>query len=151
MGGPHSCCRCALQLKRRIFPAATHVRSSLPPATHPALLPAVLEMSWCFSDAREDPAIGVIILTGEGPLAFCRCAPAGFAVLLQPGRWAMHSLHAVLVRASLAVAEGRALTPPRRTLALLVAAAATRACVAQAGTWAPTASPASTCWTCRCR
>jgi hypothetical protein len=24
----------------------------------------VQEMSWCFADAREDPAIGVIILTG---------------------------------------------------------------------------------------
>ncbi|KAI7837539.1 hypothetical protein COHA_008626 [Chlorella ohadii] len=31
----------------------------------------VSEMSWCFADAREDPAVGVIILTGEGPLAFC--------------------------------------------------------------------------------
>ena len=28
-------------------------------------------MSKCFSDARDDPRIGVIILTGEGPLAFC--------------------------------------------------------------------------------
>ncbi len=32
---------------------------------------AVMEMSLCFADAREDPAIGVVILTGEGPLAFC--------------------------------------------------------------------------------
>ncbi|KAI8476481.1 MAG: ClpP/crotonase-like domain-containing protein [Monoraphidium minutum] len=31
----------------------------------------VMEMSWCFSDARDDPAIGVIILTGAGDLAFC--------------------------------------------------------------------------------
>ncbi|WIA08998.1 hypothetical protein OEZ85_008412 [Tetradesmus obliquus] len=31
----------------------------------------VMEMSWCFTDARDDPRIGVIILTGEGPLAFC--------------------------------------------------------------------------------
>ncbi|EFN52039.1 hypothetical protein CHLNCDRAFT_139232 [Chlorella variabilis] len=31
----------------------------------------VMEMSLCFADAREDPAVGVVILTGEGPLAFC--------------------------------------------------------------------------------
>lgn len=31
----------------------------------------VHEMSLCFSDARDDPSIGVVILTGEGPLAFC--------------------------------------------------------------------------------
>ncbi|KAI3426047.1 hypothetical protein D9Q98_008015 [Chlorella vulgaris] len=31
----------------------------------------VMEMSWCFADAREDPTVGVVILTGEGPLAFC--------------------------------------------------------------------------------
>lgn len=31
----------------------------------------VQEMSLCFADAREDPDVGVIILTGEGPLAFC--------------------------------------------------------------------------------
>lgn len=31
----------------------------------------VQELSWCFADAREDPEIGVIILTGKGPLAFC--------------------------------------------------------------------------------
>eukprot|EP00878_Enallax_costatus_P002351 GHUV01002527.1.p1 GENE.GHUV01002527.1~~GHUV01002527.1.p1 ORF type:complete len:336 (+),score=103.71 GHUV01002527.1:2133-3140(+) len=31
----------------------------------------VMEMSWCFTDARDDPRIGVVILTGEGPLAFC--------------------------------------------------------------------------------
>uniref|UniRef100_A0A383V5B7 1,4-dihydroxy-2-naphthoyl-CoA synthase n=1 Tax=Tetradesmus obliquus TaxID=3088 RepID=A0A383V5B7_TETOB len=31
----------------------------------------VMEMSWCFTDARDDPRVGVIILTGEGPLAFC--------------------------------------------------------------------------------
>jgi hypothetical protein len=28
-------------------------------------------MSWCFADAREDPEVGVVVLTGEGPLAFC--------------------------------------------------------------------------------
>ena len=28
-------------------------------------------MSWCFSDARDDPRVGVVILTGAGDLAFC--------------------------------------------------------------------------------
>lgn len=28
-------------------------------------------MSWCFTDARDDPSIGAIILTGQGDLAFC--------------------------------------------------------------------------------
>ncbi|GFR46797.1 hypothetical protein Agub_g8429 [Astrephomene gubernaculifera] len=31
----------------------------------------VQELSWCFSDARDDPDVGVIILTGAGDLAFC--------------------------------------------------------------------------------
>ena len=31
----------------------------------------VVEMIDAFQRAREDPAVGVIILTGEGPLAFC--------------------------------------------------------------------------------
>lgn len=31
----------------------------------------VREMSRAFEAARDDPAIGVVILTGEGPLAFC--------------------------------------------------------------------------------
>jgi naphthoate synthase len=31
----------------------------------------VVELSEAFERAREDPAVGVIILTGEGPLAFC--------------------------------------------------------------------------------
>jgi len=31
----------------------------------------VVELSDAFERAREDPAVGVIILTGEGPLAFC--------------------------------------------------------------------------------
>jgi naphthoate synthase len=31
----------------------------------------VVELSRAFEQAREDPEIGVIILTGEGPLAFC--------------------------------------------------------------------------------
>ncbi len=31
----------------------------------------VIELSRAFEQAREDPEVGVIILTGEGPLAFC--------------------------------------------------------------------------------
>lgn len=31
----------------------------------------VLELIQCFNDAREDSSVGVIILTGEGPDAFC--------------------------------------------------------------------------------
>jgi naphthoate synthase len=31
----------------------------------------VREMSEAFERARDDPAIGVVVLTGEGPLAFC--------------------------------------------------------------------------------
>lgn len=31
----------------------------------------VVELSRAFEDAREDPGVGVIVLTGEGPLAFC--------------------------------------------------------------------------------
>ena len=31
----------------------------------------VVEMSQAFADAREDPAVGVVILTGEGREAFC--------------------------------------------------------------------------------
>ena len=31
----------------------------------------VFEMGQALEDARRDPAIGVVILTGEGPLAFC--------------------------------------------------------------------------------
>src|SRR4029079_6154247 len=31
----------------------------------------VVELSTAFERAREDPSVGVIILTGEGPLAFC--------------------------------------------------------------------------------
>ncbi len=31
----------------------------------------VMELSRAFADAREDPEVGVIILTGQGPLAFC--------------------------------------------------------------------------------
>src|SRR5512146_1244503 len=31
----------------------------------------VVELSSAFERAREDPSVGVVILTGEGPLAFC--------------------------------------------------------------------------------
>jgi naphthoate synthase len=31
----------------------------------------VREMSQAFEQARDDPAVGVVVLTGEGPLAFC--------------------------------------------------------------------------------
>ena len=41
-----------------------HVRNAFRPET-------VQQLCQAFSDAREDPEIGVIILTGKGPLAFC--------------------------------------------------------------------------------
>ncbi len=41
-----------------------HVRNAFRPET-------VQQLVQAFSDAREDPEIGVIILTGAGPLAFC--------------------------------------------------------------------------------
>src|SRR3954463_14387456 len=31
----------------------------------------IIELSQAFERAREDTSIGVIVLTGEGPLAFC--------------------------------------------------------------------------------
>ena len=31
----------------------------------------VKEMQWCFDDARDDTAVGVVVLTGKGDLAFC--------------------------------------------------------------------------------
>lgn len=31
----------------------------------------IFDMSVAFADARDDPAVGVVILTGEGPKAFC--------------------------------------------------------------------------------
>ena len=40
------------------------VRNAFRPTT-------VSEMSRAFDRARDDPAVGVVILTGEGPLAFC--------------------------------------------------------------------------------
>ena len=42
------------------------------PEVRNAFRPQTLfELTSAFTDAHEDPAIGVIILTGEGPLAFC--------------------------------------------------------------------------------
>jgi len=48
----------------RITIARPEVRNAFRPRT-------VIEMSQALEDAREDPEIGVIILTGEGPDAFC--------------------------------------------------------------------------------
>ena len=48
----------------RITIARPHVRNAFRPLT-------VREMSRAFEQARDDPAIGVVVLTGEGPLAFC--------------------------------------------------------------------------------
>jgi naphthoate synthase len=42
-----------------------------------------MEMSWCFGDARDDPAIGAIILTGgpaKGGCSRARPGPAGWAL-----------------------------------------------------------------------
>jgi naphthoate synthase len=42
------------------------------PEVRNAFRPTTLfELSWAFTDAREDHEVGVIILTGEGPHAFC--------------------------------------------------------------------------------
>ena len=42
------------------------------PEVHNAFRPqTVVELSDAFERAREDADVGVIILTGEGPLAFC--------------------------------------------------------------------------------
>jgi naphthoate synthase len=42
------------------------------PEVRNAFRPQTLfELSFAFNDAREDPEIGVVILTGEGPNAFC--------------------------------------------------------------------------------
>src|SRR5271165_4171999 len=48
----------------KITIARPEVRNAFRPRT-------VIEMSRAFEDAREDPAIGVIVLTGEGQDAFC--------------------------------------------------------------------------------
>ena len=39
----------------------------------------VKELKRAFDVARDDPTIGVIVLTGQGPLAFCSGRPARFA------------------------------------------------------------------------
>ncbi len=42
------------------------------PEVRNAFRPQTLfELTWAFTDAREDSEVGVIILTGEGPHAFC--------------------------------------------------------------------------------
>jgi naphthoate synthase len=48
----------------KITIARPEVRNAFRPRT-------VIEMSRALEDAREDPEIGVIVLTGEGPEAFC--------------------------------------------------------------------------------
>jgi naphthoate synthase len=48
----------------RIMIARPEVRNAFRPRT-------IIEISQALEDAREDPEIGVIILTGEGPDAFC--------------------------------------------------------------------------------
>ena len=48
----------------KITIARPEVRNAFRPRT-------VVEMSRAFEDAREDPEVGVIVLTGEGPDAFC--------------------------------------------------------------------------------
>src|SRR5947209_2579981 len=48
----------------KITIARPEVRNAFRPQT-------VTEMSAAFEQARDDPEIGVVILTGEGPLAFC--------------------------------------------------------------------------------
>lgn len=48
----------------RITIARPEVRNAFRPLT-------VRELSHAFDVARDDPAIGVVVLTGEGPLAFC--------------------------------------------------------------------------------
>ena len=41
-----------------------HKRNAFTPRT-------VTELSLCFTDARNDPAVGVVVLTGVGDAAFC--------------------------------------------------------------------------------
>lgn len=48
----------------KITIARPEVRNAFRPKT-------VIELSSAFEMAREDPEVGVIVLTGEGPLAFC--------------------------------------------------------------------------------
>ena len=53
----------------------------------------VIELSDAFERAREDQSVGVVILTGEGPLAFCsggdqrvRGERGGYVPAADPGR-----------------------------------------------------------------
>jgi naphthoate synthase len=48
----------------KITIARPEVRNAFRPRT-------VIEMSWALEDAREDTSVGVVVLTGEGPDAFC--------------------------------------------------------------------------------
>ena len=48
----------------KITIARPEVRNAFRPRT-------VIEISRAMEDAREDPDVGVIVLTGEGPDAFC--------------------------------------------------------------------------------
>ncbi len=48
----------------KITIARPEVRNAFRPQT-------IVEISHALEDAREDPSVGAIILTGEGPLAFC--------------------------------------------------------------------------------
>jgi naphthoate synthase len=57
----------------------------------------VIELSRAFEQAREDPHVGVIILTGEGPLAFCsggdqrvRGSKGGYIEGADPGQAGHH-------------------------------------------------------------
>ncbi|MFN0061081.1 MAG: 1,4-dihydroxy-2-naphthoyl-CoA synthase [Myxococcaceae bacterium] len=48
----------------KITIARPEVRNAFRPQT-------LFELSWAFNDSREDPEVGVVILTGQGPDAFC--------------------------------------------------------------------------------
>ncbi|MFZ0042158.1 MAG: 1,4-dihydroxy-2-naphthoyl-CoA synthase [Solirubrobacteraceae bacterium] len=57
----------------------------------------VIELSQAFEQAREDPAVGVVILTGEGPDAFCsggdqrvRGGRGGYVTGADPGQAGSH-------------------------------------------------------------
>ncbi len=84
-----------------------HVRNAFRPET-------VIELMDAFDRAREDPAVGVIVLTGEGTLAFCsggdqrvRSAKGGYASGADPadaghqqatGRFHVTDLHVQIRR-----------------------------------------------------
>ena len=98
-----------------LWPASTRIVTTLfcysPCPGHAA----VMEMSWCFADAREDPAVGVIILTGEGPLAFCRCVPLlalRCAYAAEPCLSSLVMLSAVGMTAGVGRASSQALHEP---------------------------------------